>query len=164
MSLPVEETWERRRRRAEKWTRLHRIRKPFSALLMPGCNPLQDFPAVCGMLLLLASVALAKCLRPKALDHWNTVSGGSLYEIRDGGWWQLVTPAIVHADPRHFLYNALFFFAYGCVLESVVGSWPVVALFFGSHIVGFFLKLLINRIRDPEMYMFTGGLGSSRYP
>lgn len=128
---------------------------------MPGCNLSQDFPAVCSLLLLLASVALAKGLRPKALDHWNTVSGGSLCEIRDGCWWQLFTPAIVHADARHFLYNALFFFAYGCVLESVVGSWPVVALFFGSHIVGFFLKLLINRIRDPEMYMFIGGLGSS---
>lgn len=110
----------------------------------------------------MAAVTLAKFLHPAAFDDWNALSDGSLQEIYNGRWWNVVTPAIIHADLRHFLYNALFFFAYGCLLERVVGSWSVVALFFFSHVAGFFLKLLINRIRYPEEYFFIGGTGCSR--
>ena len=126
------------------------------------CVVLRDPPAVSGLLLLMAAVALAKALRPCAFDCWNTVSDGSLQGICDGHWWNVITPAFVHSDIRHFLYNAFFLCAYGCLLERVVGSLSVVALFLCGHVAGFLFKLLINRVRHPESYVFVGGMGCSR--
>jgi membrane associated rhomboid family serine protease len=127
-----------------------------------GCSPLQDFPAVSGLLLLMAAVAVAKSLRPLAFDGWNSVADGSWLEVCNGRWWNVITPAFVHADLRHLLYNAFFFFAYGCLLERVVGSWSVVCLFVCGHVAGFLLKLLMNRMRHAEEYRFIGGMGCSR--
>ncbi len=125
--------------------------------------PCLEMPAAWALILLMAEVAIVKFLCPVALDYWNVVGSGSLQEIREEGyWWSVFTPVMVHADLRHFLYNALFLLSYARILESVVGSVPFVFLFFGSHVVGFFLKMLINRLRDPEMYYFLGGCGCSR--
>ena len=125
------------------------------------CASLLELPAACSLLLLLAAVALAKFLRPLAFHSWNTVSGGSLQEICDGAWWAVVTPAVVHADVPHFLYNAFFFAAYACPLERLVGSWPLVCMFFSSHAFGFLFKTLLNQLLMPETYMFISGLGCS---
>ena len=121
-----------------------------------------DVSATCGLLLLMATVALAKLLRPAALDHWNIVAGGSLLEIRDGYWWSIVTPVLCHSDLGHFLYNTLFLFGYSSVLERALGPLPLLALFFGSHITGVLFKSLINRIRYPQQFLFIGGMGCSR--
>ena len=121
-----------------------------------------ELPATCGLLLLMAAIASAKFLRPAALDHWNMVAGGSLQEMRDGYWWSIVTPVLCHSDLGHFLYNSLFFYAYALPLERELGPAPLVALFFGSHVAGVLLKLLVNRIRYPEEYSFIGGMGCSR--
>ena len=90
------------------------------------------------------------------------MAGGSLQEVRDGYWWSIVTPVLCHSDLGHFLYNSLFFYAYALPLERELGPAPLVALFFGSHVAGVLLKLLVNRIRYPEEYSFIGGMGCSR--
>jgi membrane associated rhomboid family serine protease len=120
-------------------------------------------PAACALILLMAGVALAKFLRPSALQHWNVVASGSLQEIQEEGhWWSIVTPLVVHTDIRHFLYNAFFLYSYARPLERELGSASLLALFVGSHIVGFILKSMINRIQEPDMYRFIGGCGCSR--
>jgi membrane associated rhomboid family serine protease len=124
----------------------------------------QQLPATIGLLLLMAALALAKFLRPAALEHWNMVAGGSLQEMRDGYWWSIVTPVLFHSDLGHFLYNSLFFYAYARPLERELRPAPLLALFFGSHVAGVLLKLLVNRIRYPEEYPFIGGMGCSRWP
>ena len=124
---------------------------------------MQEMPAACSLILLMTAVASAKFLRPTVMDYWNVVASGSLQEIfEEGYWWSVVTPVLVHSDLRHFLYNMFFFFAYSRLLESVLGSLQLVALFFGSHVVGFLFRLLINRIQKPDMYYFLGGCGCSR--
>ena len=124
---------------------------------------MQEMPAACSLILLMTAVASAKFLRPTVMDYWNVVASGSLQEIfEEGYWWSVVTPVLVHADLRHFLHNMLFFFAYARLLESVLGSFQLVALFFGSHIVGILCRLLINRIRTPDTYYYVGGCGCSR--
>jgi len=122
---------------------------------------LHEQPAACCLLLLMAAVALAKTLRPLAFDSWNTFAGGSLQEILDGAWWQVITPAVTHFDLRHFLYNAFFFLSYACPLERLVGSPLLILLFFCSHVLGFLLKTALNRVRQPDVYMFIGGIGCS---
>jgi membrane associated rhomboid family serine protease len=122
-----------------------------------------ELPATGSLLLLMAAVALAKFLRPAALQSWSIVASGSLQEIQeDGYWWSVVTPVMVHSDLRHFLYNAFFLCSYARPLERTLGPAPLVALFFASHIAGFLLNLLIKRIQEPEMYRFIGGCGCSR--
>jgi membrane associated rhomboid family serine protease len=122
-----------------------------------------EAPAACTLILLMAGVTLAKFLRPTALQYWKIVGSGSWHDItEEGWWWSIATPVIVHSNISHFLSNAIWFFSYARLLESVVGSVPLVALFFGSHIVGCALRILINRIEDPEMYRFEGACGSSR--
>ena len=124
---------------------------------------LQEMPAACSLIVVMAAVASAKFLRPTVMDYWNVVASGSLHEIiEEGYWWSVVTPVLVHGDLRHFFYNMFFFFSYARLLESVVGSFQLVAIFFGSHIVGFLFRLLINRFRTPDMYYFVGGCGCSR--
>jgi membrane associated rhomboid family serine protease len=86
-----------------------------------------------------------------------------LQEIQEEGHcWSIVTPVIVHTDISYFLHNAFFLYSYARPLERELGAAPLLALFVGSHIIGFILKSMINLIQEPGMYHFIGGCGCSR--
>lgn len=48
--------------------------------------------------------------------------GGFLPEVRQGELWRLVTPIVVHFSLTHILFNMMWLFSLGSMIESVHGS------------------------------------------
>lgn len=59
---------------------------------------------------------------PASADPWIS--------IREGQWWRLITPIFLHYGLVHILFNALWFGYLGARVESVYGSFWLVALVF----------------------------------
>lgn len=47
---------------------------------------------------------------------------GTWSAIRDGEWWRLVTPAIMHGGPLHILFNLIAWWDFGLKIEARKGS------------------------------------------
>jgi GlpG protein len=67
------------------------------------------------------------------LQHWfisNFLrsSMGFLPEVLSGEVWRLFTPIFVHLDIIHLLFNMMWLFQLGCMIEARQSSWHLLAL------------------------------------
>lgn len=51
-----------------------------------------------------------------------------LPEIRDGEWWRLITPALVHLNVMHLVFNMMGLYFFGNFLEARLGPWRLAVL------------------------------------
>src|SRR5690349_3809595 len=51
-----------------------------------------------------------------------------LSEVRHGELWRLITPIVIHFSPTHILFNMMWLFSLGSMIESVHGSGRFVLL------------------------------------
>jgi membrane associated rhomboid family serine protease len=70
--------------------------------------------------------------------------GGKLFDrlllygpyVREGDWWRLITSAFLHASFLHILFNMLALLWIGGPVETVMGRWKYLALYFVSGLTG----------------------------
>jgi len=67
----------------------------------------------------------------------STLHGG-LHEIQSGEIWRLFTPAFIHFGVLHFVFNMLWIWNLGTVIESLLGSSRLIFLTLG---IGIFSNL-----------------------
>ena len=54
----------------------------------------------------------------------------------DHQWWRLLTSTFVHAGALHLVFNMWAFWGLGKVMEKLLGSWPMIALYLLSGLGG----------------------------
>lgn len=61
---------------------------------------------------------------------------GSTYNplIVAGEYWRLLISAFMHLDPMHLLFNAVFVYRFGTIVENVFGKWRMVVIILMSAI------------------------------
>ncbi len=72
-----------------------------------------------------------------------------LPEVCAGEWWRLITPMFLHFGPLHLIFNLMWLYQLGCMIEARLGKPTLAALVFvtgvlpilGQYIVGLFFGL-----------------------
>mmetsp|Transcript_96603 Transcript_96603/g.201898 ORF Transcript_96603/g.201898 Transcript_96603/m.201898 type:complete len:301 (-) Transcript_96603:299-1201(-) len=91
------------------------------------------------------------------------VSGSALEE---GHWWVLITATLDHADRPHLINNMIMVACLGEPLESLLGPWLLLVLYFFTGVVGWAATLADARRKfDAELWdcaaKFQTSVGSS---
>mmetsp|Transcript_82058 Transcript_82058/g.123208 ORF Transcript_82058/g.123208 Transcript_82058/m.123208 type:complete len:83 (+) Transcript_82058:293-541(+) len=58
--------------------------------------------------------------------------------------WRFLTPVFLHANLMHIFSNGVFQLIFGCSLESTIGTYRTIILYFLSGIGGILFSSLIN--------------------
>jgi GlpG protein len=76
-----------------------------------------------------------------------------LHEIGDGEFWRLITPAFVHMDPLHLLFNMMMLVSMGSMVEARLGTG-----LFGLKVIALAVvsNLAQNYAVGPLFYGFSG--------
>lgn len=67
----------------------------------------------------------------------------SFASIRQGEIWRFVTPMFLHGSPLHLVFNMLWIYSLGSVIERYHGSLIFIALLLGTEIAGMMLQVLL---------------------
>jgi membrane associated rhomboid family serine protease len=51
-----------------------------------------------------------------------------------GEYWRLIVSAFMHLDPMHLIFNAVFIYRFGAMVESIFGKWRMVLIILMSSI------------------------------
>ncbi|MCL1949601.1 MAG: rhomboid family intramembrane serine protease [Turicibacter sp.] len=82
--------------------------------------------------------------------------------IANGEYWRLITANVLHADIFHLLFNAIFIYQFGKILETVIGWWRMAILMLGSAIFGtlfsFAFVIQVSLGSSTVAYGILGGL------
>ena len=102
------------------------VKTQLSATPKPWSHPLVSFVLV--SFLLVSFLGWNETISPQVFS----ASREQIFKNHE--YWRLLTTIGVHADLRHFISNALFFWIFGVLLHSYFGFFvfPILSLFFGS--------------------------------
>jgi membrane associated rhomboid family serine protease len=73
-------------------------------------------------------------------------------------YYRLVTSAFLHADLNHLLTNMISLFFFGQTLESSVGPWEFLLIYFAAIVGGSLLSLWLHRNHEYRAYGASGGV------
>ncbi len=79
---------------------------------------------------------------PSAPGFWNRLN--ALVEIRHGELWRLVTPALLHFSILHILFNMMWLFDLGSMIESRQGNGYFLLKFMAIAAVSNFCQYLVG--------------------
>jgi GlpG protein len=84
---------------------------------------------------------------------------GPLDAVMKGQVWRLITPIFLHGDPMHLVFNALFLFSFGRIVETICGPKFLVGLFLVGGIVGMLAQAYgpISMGGSPRVIGASGG-------
>ena len=108
-------------------------------------------PLTLGLIILCIAVAVysklgnnIESLQPLLLADPQNANGTFLPEVRAGQWWRLISPIFIHFGPLHLIFNMLWFYQLGCLIEArqgalklallvlVTGAGPMIAQYLAS--------------------------------
>lgn len=110
--------------------------------------------ALCVVVALLSKLGYdTEFVRKLVLADPARADGTFLPEVRSGEYWRLLTPIFIHFGPMHLLFNMMWLFQLGCMIEArrgvgtlaalviVTGALPMIAqyqvnLILGTGLVG----------------------------
>jgi membrane associated rhomboid family serine protease len=109
-----------------------------------------DQPGIVTKILIGANVAvfLVNLLQGARLND----NGGDLFfdwalygpAVANGDWWRLITAAFLHGGIIHLAFNMYFLWLVGQPIESLIGKWRFLALYFVSALAGSAGALLLS--------------------
>jgi membrane associated rhomboid family serine protease len=73
-------------------------------------------------------------------------------------YYRLVTSAFLHADWNHLLMNMISLFLFGRILESYLGPWQFLLIYFAAIVGGSLLSLWLHRHHEYRAYGASGGV------
>src|SRR5579859_2303196 len=88
---------------------------------------------------------------PEADSRFNRLFALSLDGLKSGYVWQLLTYQFMHGSWFHLLANSWAIYVFGQAMETVIGKWRMVALYFLSGIAGGILQAAWTLILPPEL-------------
>ena len=86
-------------------------------------------------------IAIFAFLQFKPINEWFAavaIDYGAKYNplILAGQYYRLITPAFLHLDLMHLLFNLVFIYQFGRMVEHVFGWWRMLVIIIGSAIFG----------------------------
>jgi len=94
------------------------------------------------------------------ITRLGEAEGGPFAAVAEGQIWRLVTPIFLHADPIHLLFNCLFLFVFGRLIEVFYGSGFLVALFLLGGVGGILAQALLGWTLDESPYAIGASGGA----
>jgi len=83
----------------------------------------------------------------------------SPFEVLAGKqYYRLVTSAFLHADLNHLLTNMVTLYLFGSIMESFMGPWEFLLVYFASIVGGDLLSLWLHRNHEYRSYGASGGV------
>lgn len=61
--------------------------------------------------------------------------------LKRGEVWRLITSAFLHADPLHLVFNVIWLFFFGSVIERIDGSINLLKIILSSHVFGTLIQV-----------------------
>ena len=83
-------------------------------------------------------------LRPWFISYPETGGSGFLPEVRAGEVWRLVTPMFIHFGVLHILFNMMWLYQLGCMIEGRLGTGTLAALVVASEALSALAQYFIS--------------------
>ena len=151
---------EEEKSQAEWRRRVHNRRRVFPGMMKYGAGPLT-------FALVVMSVVIAvysnigrneEFLRPFFISYPVNGESGFLPEVLRGEWWRLLTPMLVHFSIGHILFNMMWLFQLGSMIESAQGSGR-----FALLVVAFALASNLAQYGLSHYHFKFGGMSGVNY-
>lgn len=90
----------------------------------------------------VAAVSLLALFLPASalLDHLRKDNDA----LRDGEWWRLLTPGLVHGNAMHLAMNGIFLADLGGLVERLFGPGRMLLVLWGSVVTGTIASYAVN--------------------
>ena len=76
-------------------------------------------------------------------SDWQATAGDSYASIKNGDYWRVITPTFLHGDEIHLLFNMMWIYSLGSVIERLHGSFFLVVAVLVCGVVGIFFQVLL---------------------
>lgn len=120
-----------------------------------------------GLMVGCVSVAVASELgnnldwvRKLVLADPERADGTFLPEVRAGEYWRLLSPIFLHFGPVHLLFNLMWLFQLGCMIEARRGVGTLAALVVVTGTVPLLAQYVVNLLTGPG---YVGGMSGVIY-
>ena len=141
--------------------RVHNRKRVFPGMIKYGAGPLTFALVVMSVVIAVYSNVGRdrEFLRPFFISFPVNGEAGFLPEVMRGEWWRLLTPMLIHFGIGHIIFNMMWLFQLGSMIESAQGSGR-----FALLVVVFALasNLAEYALSHPHHYKF-GGMSGVNY-
>jgi len=121
-------------------------------------------PLTFGLIFLCIAVAVYsklgynhESLKSLLLADPENANGTILPEVRAGEYWRLITPILIHFGPLHLIFNMIWLFQLGCMIEARRGTLQLALL---VAVTGIVPMLAQYRVSGPG---YVGGMSGVIY-
>ena len=114
--------------------------------------------ALCVVVALLSKLGYdTEFIRKLVLADPERADGTFLPEVRAGEYWRLLTPIFIHFGPMHLVFNMMWLFQLGCMIEARRGVSTLAALVIVTGTLPMVAQYLVS---GPG---FVGGMSGAVY-
>lgn len=99
-------------------------------------------------------------VRKLVLADPNQADGTFLPEVRAGEYWRLLSPIFLHFGPMHLLFNMMWLFQLGCMIEARRGVGTLAALVVVAGVLPMLAQYVVNLWTGPG---YVGGMSGVVY-
>jgi membrane associated rhomboid family serine protease len=107
------------------------------------------------ILVVTALATLVALQRPELKERW-IFSPGAIIARKE--FYRMLSSALIHADWRHFLFNAFSFFCFARTIEFDYGAKTLWMIYVASIFGGSLLSLLVHRHHEYHALGASGGV------